>query len=200
MAEESDVKYMRMAIAEARAAMEEGEVPVGCILVARSSGEVISKARNATNRSRNGTRHCEFVASEALLEQEGGREALRDSILYVTLEPCIMCAGALQHLGVPEVVFGAPNTRFGGCGGVFSVHRLKAGAQDRPNVSGADAPRCALSGFSCKGGVLADEAVDLLREFYATGNPNAPEEKRHRPLLPQGLVGSEQMSAEAKQS
>ncbi|CAE8675444.1 unnamed protein product [Polarella glacialis] len=175
-----DERYMRLAIEEAQGAMAEGEVPVGCILVDRSSGEVLVRAGNSTNRSRNGTRHCEFVAANALLK-EHGRAKLLDSCLYVTLEPCIMCAGALQHLGVPEVVFGAPNARFGGCGGVFSVHELTAG----PRRDGkADAPRSKLLGFSCRGGVLAEEAVELLRVFYATGNPNAPEEKRHRPLGP----------------
>ena len=91
-----------------------------------------------------------------------------------------MCAAALQYLGVPEVVFGSANTRFGGCGGVFEVHRMQA-PKSGPG-GGADAERQALKGFACRGGVLAEEAVDLLREFYATGNPNAPEAKRHRPL------------------
>ncbi|CAK0891510.1 unnamed protein product [Prorocentrum cordatum] len=171
---------MRLAIQEARKAMAAGEVPVGCVFVDRRAGRVLVAGGNETNRSRNGSRHCEVVAAELALRTHGA-DALRDSCLYVTLEPCIMCAGALQHLGVPEVVFGAPNTRFGGCGGVFAVHELRAPAAGR--AAGGDAPREAhLRGFSCRSGVLADEAVELLREFYASGNPNAPDEKRHRPL------------------
>lgn len=178
-----DVGFMRLALEEAAAAMAAGEVPVGCVLVSRQGAcAVLARAGNDTNRSRNGTRHCELVAAEALLAKEGGRAALRDSRLYVTLEPCIMCAAALQLLGVPEVVFGAPNTRFGGCGGVMSVHQLQAPGGHLTRAA-RDAPRGCLGGFISRGGVLGDEAVALLRNFYATGNPNAPEEKRHRPLL-----------------
>uniref|UniRef100_A0A7S1RN42 CMP/dCMP-type deaminase domain-containing protein n=1 Tax=Alexandrium catenella TaxID=2925 RepID=A0A7S1RN42_ALECA len=190
-AESDDVSFMREALDVARGAMEQGEVPVGCILVDRSTREVVARGANDTNRSRNGTRHCELVATDALL-QDRGLEAIRGCRLYVTLEPCIMCAGALQLLGVPEVVFGAPNARFGGCGGVFSVHEICSPVGSEAPAGAAlggadhrDAPRPALRGFSCRGGVLGDEAVGLLRDFYAEGNPNAPEEKRHRPLANQ---------------
>ncbi|CAE7232929.1 TAD2 [Symbiodinium sp. CCMP2592] len=178
-ASKTDEDFMRLALEEARAAMLEGEVPVGCILVSQT-GDVLARAGNETNRSRNGTRHCEFVASERVLRQADGPTLLRSSTLYVTLEPCIMCAAALQYLGIPEVVFGSANVRFGGCGGVFKIHKMKV-SKSGPG-SGADAAREALPGFVCRGGVLAEEAVELLREFYATGNPNAPEAKRHRPL------------------
>ncbi|CAE7906545.1 unnamed protein product [Symbiodinium microadriaticum] len=182
--------FMRLALEEARAAMLEGrsvqtlssvfgEVPVGCILVSQT-GDVLARAGNETNRSRNGTRHCEFVASEKVLRQADGPALLRNSTLYVTLEPCIMCAAALQYLGIPEVVFGSANVRFGGCGGVCDIHKMKV-PKSGPG-GGADAAREALPGFACRGGVLAEEAVEVLREFYATGNPNAPEAKRHRPL------------------
>jgi len=182
-----DEGYMRIALDEARLAMSEGEVPVGCVLIDRDSGVVLARAGNETNRSRNGTRHCEFVAAERLRRQVDGPKSLRNSRLYVTLEPCIMCAAALKYLGVPEVVYGSANARFGGCGGVFSIHTMvipKSGSLE----SGADAPRQELPSFDCRGGVLAEEAVDLLRDFYATGNPNAPDAKRHRPL-PSALAG-----------
>jgi len=97
-----------------------------------------------------------------------------------------MCAGALQHLGVPKVVFGASNDRFGGCGGVVSVHQVASQHTDEDDEQEkhADAPRRQLTGFSVVSGVLAKEAVQLLKDFYDTGNPNAPDEKRHRPLVP----------------
>mmetsp|Transcript_20217 Transcript_20217/g.64117 ORF Transcript_20217/g.64117 Transcript_20217/m.64117 type:complete len:201 (+) Transcript_20217:90-692(+) len=185
-AEQDDASFMRIALDVAREAAEKGEVPVGCILVDRSTNAVVARGANDTNRSRNGTRHCELVATDAVLK-ERGPEAIRGCRLYVTLEPCIMCAGALQLLGVPEVVFGAPNARFGGCGGVLSVHEIRSSAVGGAGaatgaVPGGDAPRPPLFGFDCRGGVLGEEAVDLLREFYAEGNPNAPDEKRHRPL------------------
>jgi len=180
---DEDAAFMRMALGEARLAISDGEVPVGCVLVDRASGAVVARGRNATNRSRNATRHCELMAVEALLNKRGV-EALRDCKLYVTLEPCLMCAGALQHLGVPEVVYGSPNTRFGGCGGVVAVHEISAPAA-RPQQDadiGPDAARPALRGFTCRGNVLGEEAVELLRGFYANGNPNAPDDKRRRPL------------------
>ncbi|CAK0891511.1 unnamed protein product [Prorocentrum cordatum] len=172
---------MRLAIQEARKAMAAGEVPVGCVFVDRRAGRVLVPQRVAALRG--GGRGVGVADARCGCSEEYDRPCAptRDSCLYVTLEPCIMCAGALQHLGVPEVVFGAPNTRFGGCGGVFAVHELRAPAAGR--AAGGDAPREAhLRGFSCRSGVLADEAVELLREFYASGNPNAPDEKRHRPL------------------
>eukprot|EP00929_Paragymnodinium_shiwhaense_P122152 TRINITY_DN94767_c0_g1_i1.p1 TRINITY_DN94767_c0_g1~~TRINITY_DN94767_c0_g1_i1.p1 ORF type:complete len:238 (+),score=38.01 TRINITY_DN94767_c0_g1_i1:96-716(+) len=176
-ASEEDTKFMQMALAEARSAMATGEVPVGCIFVDAGSKEVVARGGNQTNATRCGTRHCELVAADTIL-REHGREAFSRCTLYVTLEPCLMCAGALQLLGVRDVVFGAPNTRFGGCGGVFSVHEITAA-----ETVDADAPRAALAGFACRGNVLGDEAVELLRDFYATGNPGAPDEKRHRPLI-----------------
>jgi len=178
---------MRLALTVARDAISSGEVPVGCVVVDRFSGDIIARGRNETNRTRNATRHCEMVALDNVL-RAAGPEALLRARLYVTLEPCIMCAGALQHLGVPEVVYGAPNARFGGCGGVFAIHRLQAPAHDHHGGKvSADALRPSpIVGFQCRGGVLGEEAVELLRGFYATGNPNAPDEKRHRPLVPGG--------------
>jgi len=175
--EERDIRFMRAAIREAQVAMEDGEVPVGCVFVDRESGKVIGRGGNNTNRTRNGTRHCEMVAIDTVIELYGPT-VLQRCRLYVTLEPCIMCAAALLQVGLAEVVFGAPNTRFGGCGGVFSVHEMTTAEP----VSG-DAPRAQLTGYTCRGGVLADEIVELLKDFYATGNPNAPDEKRHRPLI-----------------
>lgn len=216
---EADVAYMRRALQEARDAMALGEVPVGCLFVDLATGGVLAVGSNQTNRTRNGTRHCEMIAIDAMLSQHGV-DSFSRARLYVTLEPCIMCAAALQQVGVAEVVFGAPNTRFGGCGGVLCVHEFStdgdAGAAasaapdataptasasassapaDPPSAGGSTAAAAApgphsrdalrrrpLRGFKSRGGVLADEIVVLLRDFYATGNPNAPDEKRHRPL------------------
>eukprot|EP00928_Gymnodinium_smaydae_P027987 TRINITY_DN21472_c0_g1_i1.p1 TRINITY_DN21472_c0_g1~~TRINITY_DN21472_c0_g1_i1.p1 ORF type:complete len:247 (-),score=61.86 TRINITY_DN21472_c0_g1_i1:138-878(-) len=221
--DENDARFMRMALDEARTAMADGEVPVGCVLVA--DGEVLARGGNQTNRSRNGTRHCELVAADEVLGVHG-REAFARCRLYVTLEPCIMCAGALQHLGVTDVVYGGANSRFGGCGGVLRVHETREAAvaavapEDVRTVAtaitsasseaaavapgggadaaappaaarGADAPRKrGLAGIVCRGGLLGDEAVELLKGFYATGNPLAPAEKRHRPLVAGGLRAS----------
>merc|ERR1719506_2880726 len=115
---------MKVAMGEATKVMGLGEVPVGCVFVDRHTNEILAVGGNQTNGSRNGTRHCEMVAIDAFLRAHPP-EAFRRAKLYVTLEPCIMCAGALAQLGLHEVVFGAPNTRFGGCGGVLSVHEIR---------------------------------------------------------------------------
>eukprot|EP00927_Polykrikos_kofoidii_P029730 TRINITY_DN25656_c0_g1_i1.p1 TRINITY_DN25656_c0_g1~~TRINITY_DN25656_c0_g1_i1.p1 ORF type:complete len:256 (-),score=47.13 TRINITY_DN25656_c0_g1_i1:257-1024(-) len=191
--EHEDTRFMRMALDEARKAKHAREVPVGCVFVDRALGTVLARGGNCTNATRCGTRHCELVAADKVL-QEFGRHIFSKCTLYVTLEPCLMCAGALQLLGVPRVVFGGANARFGGCGGVFAVHEMRA--EEKQSGVGVDAPRGALHGFQCRGGVLGDEAVALLKEFYASGNPGAPDEKRHRPLVPEAPAVHSAVDAE----
>lgn len=113
---------------QARRAMEEEEIPVGCVLARH--GEVVSRGANRTNATRNGTRHCEFEAIDALLRANGGDVeacAFPTCTLYVTCEPCIMCAGALSLVGVGRVVFGCPNDKFGGNGSIWRVHEAPCG-------------------------------------------------------------------------
>lgn len=76
---------------------------------------------NDTNRSLNGTRHAEFVAIEQILTKHP-LEILKETVLYVTVEPCIMCASALRQYGIKAVYFGCANERFGGTGGVMNIH------------------------------------------------------------------------------
>lgn len=174
--DERDVAYMTIAMDVAKKALAEEEVPVGSVFVERGTGKILGCAANETNKSRNATRHSELVGVDVVIETHG-REALKGSTLYVTLEPCIMCAAALLQLGVTEVVFGALNTRFGGCGGVYSINDLCIPVRNSCGVQGQP-----LVGFLCRGGVLAEESVEMLKVFYASGNPRAPDEKRNRRL------------------
>ncbi|KAK2076110.1 hypothetical protein QBZ16_001446 [Prototheca wickerhamii] len=122
-----------------------------------------------------GTRHAEFEAVDALLAEHGGsaaRVGFDRCVLYVTCEPCIMCAGALSVLGLKEVIFGCPNDKFGGNGSILSVHETGCGA-----CASAPAPGRT---YPSRGGLLAERAVLLLQLFYSAGNPKAP--KPHRPL------------------
>ena len=113
---------------------------------------------NETNATGDATRHAELVALERIeFEREEGLD------LYVTVEPCIMCAEALISVNVARVVYGAPNEKFGGCGSVLSVH-------DPATFPNDDRHR----GFNCVSGLGAREAVDLLRQFYMRGNEKAP--------------------------
>ncbi|XP_038049420.1 tRNA-specific adenosine deaminase 2-like [Patiria miniata] len=160
---EQHLRWMNEAMDYAVAALDRGEVPVGCLLVYRD--EVIATGNNRVNETKNATRHAELIAIEGAIrwcEDRGTRteEVFRDTTLYVTVEPCIMCAGALRAVGIPSVVYGCANERFGGCGSVLSVH-----SDDIPSMGKT---------FKCVPGVFKDRAVQLLKEFYRGQNPNAP--------------------------
>lgn len=110
---------------KATEALEKGEVPVGCIMVYKN--QVIGTGRNEVNETKNATRHAELVAVDQVklwCEEQclSFEEVLRECCLYVTVEPCIMCAAALRYLSVPKVVFGCANERFGGCGSILNIH------------------------------------------------------------------------------
>ncbi len=166
----SDEHFMKEALKTAALAFDAGEVPVGCVIV--SDGKIVGRAHNDTNATLNATRHAEFVAIESL---PADMADLSSCTLFVTIEPCVMCASALHQLKLSRCVFGAPNAKFGGCGSVFDI----------PGDAGEAAS------FSVKAGVLAQEAIQLLRVFYERGNAKAP--KPHRRVakneLPPVVVG-----------
>ncbi|KAG6149668.1 hypothetical protein E4U37_006696 [Claviceps purpurea] len=247
------MQFIGEALDMARLALRTNETPVGCVLV--HNGTIIAKGMNATNVTRNGTRHAEFMAVSALLSyppkdgprttslkpkrpprvledanetvwvdarppDEGNedgrmghlypygqkfhpdarvsREILRECILYVTVEPCVMCASLLRQLGIKKVYFGAVNDKFGGTGGVFSIHAnslpiredgTTASAHPTPRPSqlpdgsgtlgtsyppgGGDGGNVE-AGYEIEGGWGRDEAVGLLRRFYVQENGRAP--------------------------
>ena len=102
------------------------EVPVGCVIV--KDNAVIAKAFNETNMTRNATRHCEFVAIDRVMASTSynGEMAVLDGCeLFVTCEPCIMCASALSQVGIGKVFYGCANDRFGGNGSIYSLHNVE---------------------------------------------------------------------------
>ena len=138
---------MELALREAARALEEGEVPVGAVMVA--SGSVIARAHNQVRQLRDPTAHAEMLAitqAAAALENE----RLGTVTLYVSLEPCAMCAGALVLSRLDRVVFGAQDQKAGACGSVFDILRDPR-MNHRPEVTG---------------GVDADRAGSMLREFF----------------------------------
>ena len=155
--------YMREALKVADAAFEQGEVAVGCIFVYK--GKVVASGGNLTNADNDATRHAELVAFDRLMkEYTNWKEIVKEMVLYVTCEPCIMCASAIRMMGVRLVVYGCRNSRFGGCGSVMSLHA--------PDVM----PK--LTPYDCVAGVLEQEAIDALQRFYGRANPKttpAPE-------------------------
>lgn len=147
--------FMQKAIDTAEQALAEGETPVACVLVLE--GEVVARGMNDTNRSLNGTRHAEFLAIAEFLAKFPITK-LAETDLYVTVEPCIMCASALRQYGIRTVYFGCGNERFGGNGSVLSIHSDES----------LDPP------YASYGGLYRKEAIMLLRRFYIQENGNAP--------------------------
>lgn len=144
----SDTAYMRVALAHARAAAAAGEVPVGAVLVRAEA--IIAGGYNSPISSHDATAHAEIAALRAGGEALGSYR-LVDTTLYVTLEPCVMCAAALVHARVRRLVFGAWDPRAGGAGSVIDVFALP-GLNHRVDVFG---------------GVLMEECALLLRDFFA---------------------------------
>jgi len=144
--EELDIHFMREALALAREAAEADEVPVGALIV--FEGRVIAAARNRRETDRLATHHAEICAIEEACRVRGGWR-LPDCTLYVTLEPCPMCGGAIVNARIPRVVFGAYDRRAGVFGSAVDFNLL--GFNHRPEVTG---------------GVLADEAASILTEYF----------------------------------
>lgn len=154
-------RFMEQALEQAHLAEQLKEVPVGCVFV-RGADEIIANGCNRVNETKNATRHVEFLCIDQSLEYARNQnipwqDLFREITVVVTVEPCIMCAGALLQLGVKEIIFGCSNDRFGGCGTVLDV----PGLLQQGNVP-------------IRGGVRAEEAMQLLREFYKGENPSAP--------------------------
>jgi tRNA(adenine34) deaminase len=142
-----DEEFMRLALDEARRAVEHEDVPIGAVVV--REGEPLAAAGNERELRGDPTAHAELLALRAASERLGGWR-LPDSILYVTLEPCVMCAGAIVLARVPRVVYGAADPKAGAAGSVLDVlgeERLN----HRPAV---------------QGGVLAAESAELLESFF----------------------------------
>uniref|UniRef100_A0A3Q3E7K2 tRNA-specific adenosine deaminase 2 n=1 Tax=Labrus bergylta TaxID=56723 RepID=A0A3Q3E7K2_9LABR len=159
--EEETERWMCSAFDMAKDALENGEVPVGCLMV--YNDQVVGKGRNEVNETRNATRHAEMVALDQLLDwcrrsNLDVSSVCKRTALYVTVEPCIMCAAALRLSNIPVVVYGCRNERFGGCGSVL-------------DVSSADLPHTGNT-FKCVSGHRAEEAVEMLKSFYKQENPN----------------------------
>ncbi|KYO37754.1 tRNA-specific adenosine deaminase 2 [Alligator mississippiensis] len=140
--------WMDRALRMAKEALENGEVPVGCLMVYKN--EILATGRNEVNETKNATRHAEMVAIDQVLDwchqhDKDPDEVFAHTALYVTVEPCIMCAAALRMMSIL-------------CGIFMLVKRT-----GEP--------------FQCIAGYRAEEAVEMLKTFYRQENPNAPKSK-----------------------
>lgn len=139
---DTDEKYMNEALKEARAAFDEDEIPIGAVIVCR--GRIIGKGRNMTERLHDPTAHAEMIAITAATEAMGGKY-LNDCTLYVTVEPCPMCSGALNWAQIGRIVYGASDPKRGYS--MFSPSLLHPKTEVRE-------------------GVLADECSALMLDFF----------------------------------
>jgi tRNA(Arg) A34 adenosine deaminase TadA len=145
----TDVEWMRLALESARAAREQGEVPVGAV-IAGADGRLLARGANAPIARHDATAHAEIMALRAAGEALGNYR-LPGCTLYVTLEPCVMCVGALVHARVARLVFGAADPKTGACGSVFDL-----AASPRHNHR-----------LAVQGGVLSAACSELLKDFFA---------------------------------
>ena len=154
--------YMREALKQAGRAFDEGEVPVGAVIVHK--GRVIARAHNQTELLHDPTAHAEMIAitqAADYLAGEGGRNhrgSLEKASIYVTMEPCSMCAGALVLSKCENLIYGAPDPKAGACGSLYNI-----ASDDRLNHR-----------IQIVNGVLEKEAQLLLEEFFR----NLPKERR----------------------
>ena len=144
-----DEYFMRLALREASRALEHDDIPVGAVVV--KDGEVIGTGHNEREVRSDPTAHAELIALRDAARTLGSWRVL-DSVLYVTLEPCPMCAGAIVLARVPRVIFGTSDPKAGAAGSVLDV-LAEPRLNHRPQV---------------ESGLLAQECADLLRSFFAS--------------------------------
>ncbi|RXE74123.1 nucleoside deaminase [Muribaculaceae bacterium Isolate-013 (NCI)] len=140
---DNDARFMRLALAEARMAASEGEIPIGAVVVC--GGRVVGRGHNLTERLADVTAHAEMQAITAAAQTLGGKY-LTDCTLYVTVEPCLMCAGAIAWSQLRRIVYGAADEKRG-----YSVLTYESPFHPRAEVIA---------------GVLADECASLMRDFF----------------------------------
>ena len=143
----NDLKYMNIALDEAKKAFDEGEVPVGAVIV--KDGEVISVAHNNRETTNDATGHAETLAIRKACESVGSWR-LDDCELYVTLEPCPMCMGAIINSRIKRVVFGAKDAKAGACGSILNLTAYPL--NHKPTVVN---------------GIMCEKCADILSDFFA---------------------------------
>jgi len=166
-------EFMELALQEAKKSLEHGEVPVGCAIVDTNTGRVLGSAHNEGKTTNDGTQHCEIILLERSLMDLSDKE-IGNSTLYVTCEPCIMCAYAIRLCRIPKVVFGCANAQFGGCGSITSLQKNSA-AFTSSGIEIQD-----VCSFSVVKGIRSTEALSLLQRFYSGVNPHSKSKRMRR--------------------
>ncbi|EGC32989.1 hypothetical protein DICPUDRAFT_81234 [Dictyostelium purpureum] len=172
---QNHIKFMKEAVKEGEKALKEGEVPVACVIV--HNNQIIARGSNKTNIKKNGTRHAELEAFDQIFLNKELNERFKDTLLvecdlYVTVEPCLMCAGALSLAKINRVFFGCHNDKFGGNGSVYSLN-LAPISNGKP--------------YNAISGLLKDDAIHLLQLFYNQENTKAPVPNKRKRVDPEVL-------------
>ena len=155
-----DREFMMQALELAKEAAAEGEVPVGCIIT--RNGEVVGRGRNRRERGKSALCHAELEAIGQACETLGGWR-LWDCTLYVTLEPCPMCAGAIINARIPRVVYGAGDAKAGSCGSVCNLFDMAY--NHHPKV---------------ESGLMEEECAEILKDFFRQLRLTLPQRKKWR--------------------
>lgn len=156
MQEEIDARFMHMAMEEARAALQEDEIPIGAVIVA--NGQIIGRGHNMTETLNDVTAHAEMLAITAATQTIGGKY-LNGATLYVTVEPCLMCAGAIAWSQLSRIVYGADDEKRG-----YSTYIFPRPATDGKKEISATAPFHPKATITK--GVLAEECAAMMRDFF----------------------------------
>lgn len=155
----NDEQFMKEAIKQAKKAYKQDEVPIGCVIV--QNGEIIARAYNKRNKKRNPLAHAEIMAiNKASKVLEDWR--LEDCTMYITLEPCQMCAGAIVQARIPKVVIGSMNPKAGCAGSILNLLQVQAFNHQVELVKG----------------VLEEECTNMLQEFFKELRDKKKEEKK----------------------
>ena len=155
-----DREFMLQALELAKEAAAEGEVPVGCIIT--RNGEVVGRGRNRRERGKSALCHAELEAIGQACETLGGWR-LWECTLYVTLEPCPMCAGAIINARIPRVVYGAGDAKAGSCGSVCNLFDMAY--NHHPKV---------------ESGLMEEECAEILKDFFRQLRLTLPQRKKWR--------------------
>ena len=151
--------FMREALKEAEKSLAKEEIPIGCVIV--KDGHIIGRGHNAREELQQAIMHAEIMAIKEANQQEGNWRLL-DATLFVTIEPCVMCSGAIGLARIPQVIYGAANQKFGGAGSLYDI-LTDARLNHRVEV---------------ETGVLEDECAAIMQDFFRQGRERKKEAKR----------------------
>ncbi|AND80102.1 tRNA adenosine(34) deaminase TadA [Streptococcus pantholopis] len=147
LTQEEKTYFMQEALKEARLSLAKEDIPIGCVIVKK--GEIIGRGHNAREELNQAVMHAEIMAINAANRHEGNWRLL-DSTLFVTIEPCVMCSGAIGLARIPQVIYGAENQKFGAGGSLYNILQDK-----RLNHR-----------VSLESGILAAECAQLMQDFF----------------------------------